>query len=173
MFIVVLFLIGSITSHMQTKFEKKSRNVIVAPYYLVLHNYNRSYTAEIKWYRGNSPYLTTESRRCKPTISSPLSMISRWFTVNSWQMNTIYEIGQSEWINAWLFTRSRIYSVEVNLLFSFSGKRQSVHISCRIEGRWSNIDSDSSITRRSIASYHGGMLRKIGCPVSQYLGVAC
>ena len=115
MFIVVLFLIGSITSHMQTKFEKKSRNFIVAPYHLVLHNYNRSYTAEIKWYRGNSPYLTTESRRCKPTISSPLSMISRWFTVNSWQMNTIYEIGQSEWINAWLFTRSRIYSVEVNL----------------------------------------------------------
>lgn len=111
MFIVVLFLIGSITSHMQTKFEKKSRNFIGAPYYLVLHNYNRSYTAEIKWYRGNSPYLTTESRRCKLTISSPLSMISRWFTANTWQMNTIYELGLSEWINAWLFTRSRIYNL--------------------------------------------------------------
>ena len=118
------FLIGSITSHMQTKFEKKSRNFIVAPFYLVLHNYNRSYTAEIKWYRANSPYLTKETMRCKLTISSPLSMISRWFTANTWQMNTIYEIGQSEWINAWL-----VYTLKRSICFSHFLEKDIVFIS--------------------------------------------
>ena len=134
------FLIGSITSHMQTKFEKKSRNFIVAPYYLVLHNYNRSYTAEIKWYRTNSPYLTTKSMRCKLTISSPLSMISRWFTANTWQMNTIYEIGLSE--SMCDCSQDLVYTLKRSICFSHFLEKDKVllsHAELRVGVRISTV----------------------------------